>query len=342
MFRVEFEHLHDLNRILTRAVQWTDSAVQEAHDLADPGFADSTLNIADHLEIHFAFSMRLQQLGQWRKAAKHNVMAHALDEHVYSNIEALSMHHFRSDLLSAMAAFEAGLYPDVSLQEFASLMLENALQDALLDESDPMHAHLGLIRALTRPNDTIVEIGVRQMSCTLAFLASRPAHYIAVDLFVPMYDRVKPAEFVANALGTTFEFIQGDVLEVELPSADILMLDSLHSYAQLRAELARLSVNITRFIFIHGTAAPWSQQDEVPGPVLLSKLTASANLTRSVSERRGVWPAIVDFLASEPGLLWMLWKRDNTARGLTVLRRQSTLFHRGPSRVLHSLLQSNI
>ena len=53
----------------------------------------------------------------------------------------------------------------------------------------------------------------------------------------------------------------------------------------------------------------------------------SAPADSTAETRRGLWPAIVDFLASPEGAAWTLWKRDAWSHGLTVLRRVSTLHH---------------
>lgn len=51
------------------------------------------------------------------------------------------------------------------------------------------------------------------------------------------------------------------------------------------------------------------------------------------TQPRGLWAAVVDFLASPAGGDWVLFKRDNRSAGMTILRRESTLHHRQPSKV---------
>jgi len=117
-----------------------------------------------------------------------------------------------------------------------------------------IHEHLPLLRALAEDHErpmTVVEMGVRAVVSTWAFLAARPLHVTSVD--VERHPNVDVALAVAEAAGVSFKFELADTLAMAPVACDLLFVDTLHTYAQLRAELRRHAVTVQRFIALHDT-----------------------------------------------------------------------------------------
>lgn len=99
----------------------------------------------------------------------------------------------------------------------------------------------------------VVEFGVRTVVTTWAFLAARPASLVSVDIEDPPRDAIEAAHACAAEDGTPFEFWRRSTLDIPPVSCDLLFIDTLHTYRQLRAELERHAAGVTRFIAFHDT-----------------------------------------------------------------------------------------
>jgi hypothetical protein len=246
------------------------------------------------------------------------------------------------DMNAFMALYQAGAMPDMSHAEVASIMIEAYVAKAVSEVSDMTH-HFSVLRAVTLPTDTVLELGTRSMHATFAFLAARPQRYTGVDLQDPSYAQHTLAQFVATGLGVEFAFVKGDDLDPNLPipaAHDIVMIDTLHTYAQLSSELTAFAPKTRRLLIMHDTSPPWAFDDEPVAPRLENEpriASQAASQQHTATGKKGLWPAIVDFLKTEQGQQWVLWKRDSWSHGMTILRRQSTLHHGQPSRVKAAL-----
>lgn len=101
--------------------------------------------------------------------------------------------------------------------------------------------HLPTLRLLASLCDQVVEFGVRSGVSTAAIISSgTPSiHYDILP---------QPYEF---PYGHTF--IQASTLEIEIPTVDMLFIDSEHSYVQLSQELKLHAHKVRRFIAFHDT-----------------------------------------------------------------------------------------
>lgn len=133
--------------------------------------------------------------------------------------------------------------------------------------------HLPLLRALVErlvAAQTVVEMGVRGVVTTWAFLAARPSRLVSVDIAWPPADELAEARRCAAEVGTDFEFVLADTLALEPIPCDILFIDTLHTYAQLRAELDRHAASVQAFIVLHDTATFGHRGEDGTEPGLLA------------------------------------------------------------------------
>lgn len=150
-----------------------------------------------------------------------------------------------------------------------------------------INQHLPILRKFADECEHVTEMGVRGCVSLHAFLASKAKKVVAYDILnvaVPDCDKLT--------------FINADVLTVEIEPTDMLFVDTLHTYDQLRMELARHAWNVRKYLAFHDTEM-FGDAGEDNG--------------------RGLNPAISEFLAAHP--IWYECYRTNVNNGLTILAR---------------------
>lgn len=101
----------------------------------------------------------------------------------------------------------------------------------------------------------VIELGVRGIVSTWAFLAGEPASLLSVDIKHPKEygGDLSLVEKLAEEAGIPFRFQLEDSLKIDLPSCDILFIDTLHTYDQLLEELKLHSNKAKEYIVMHDT-----------------------------------------------------------------------------------------
>lgn len=119
-----------------------------------------------------------------------------------------------------------------------------------------INENLPILKKYAEQSETIVELGVRAIVSTWALLAGKPKLLISVDTEHPSVYGGDVWEVMDSAeeQGTEFTFVQRSSLEINLPEHDFLFIDTLHTYAQLTAELERHQGQVKKFIAMHDTA----------------------------------------------------------------------------------------
>lgn len=160
--------------------------------------------------------------------------------------------------------------------------------------------HLGLLRGLACNDDVkrVVEIGFRTgISATALASSGKPvASYDVADC--------SQAARRLTQMAINFSFHRGDSLKVTLPECDLLHIDSLHTYKQLKAELCRHHHQVTKWIALHDTTTFGSTGQDKTKP--------------------GLTKAIEEFLANE-GKEWRILLMLTNNNGFTVLQRASSM-----------------
>ena len=87
---------------------------------------------------------------------------------------------------------------------------------------------------------------------------------------------------------------------MEIEPTDLLFIDTFHVYQQLRRELELHADRVRRFIALHDTT--------------------TFGETGEHESSRGLWPAIVEFLAGSSQ--WRVAARYHNNNGLTILERE--------------------
>lgn len=153
--------------------------------------------------------------------------------------------------------------------------------------------HLPTLKKYASECDHVTEFGVRWMVSTWALLAGYPKHMISYDINKPPNNLDEIYDKVPN-----FKFIQANVLDIEIEETDLLFIDTLHVYEQLKQEFNLHSNKAKKYIILHDTTT-FSKNGEGGGV--------------------GLEPAISEFLETNHN--WKIKEVFHNNNGLTILER---------------------
>jgi hypothetical protein len=171
-----------------------------------------------------------------------------------------------------------------------------------------INENLPVLRRYTEKCEIIVEMGVRSVVSTWAFLAGNPKEITSIDLYHPSYYKshdpqgcdIDLVEKSSRDQNIKFSFIQADVLSIEIPECDLLFIDTKHDYTQLKEELEIHSGKVKKFIIFHDTET-FKSKGETPGDP-------------------GIWKAIEEFLDKDQR--WEILEHLENNNGLTIIGRK--------------------
>jgi hypothetical protein len=142
----------------------------------------------------------------------------------------------------------------------------------------------------------VTELGVREGVSTRALLWAQPLVLRCYD--IDSTHQAKWDELVAVRGRTDVRFEIADSRTVDIEETELLFIDTLHVYDQLRVELERHSVKVKGYIALHDTES-FRTRGEDP-------------------TKRGLWPAVEEFLALGAFRIVKHYPDNN---GLTIMGR---------------------
>lgn len=169
-----------------------------------------------------------------------------------------------------------------------------------------INEHFYTIKSYTEECDSVLELGVRWVVASWAFLAGKPKVYMGFDIehpskFGASLDELKKG---AEQQGTQFDFILGDDLNPkiynQLPNFDLIFIDTDHTYQQVKSELEIYHSKANKYIMLHDTISFRNGGFE--------------------GDKKGIWAAIMEFLFYHEE--WELWESFANNNGLTILKRK--------------------
>lgn len=175
-------------------------------------------------------------------------------------------------------------------------LFEREYQRAKSTPSD-INENLHLLYEISKECSTVIEFGVRTGVSTRAFL-NTDATLISYDIVLnPEVSRLFE---LAQSRGKDVQYIQANVLDIEIPQCDLLFIDTLHTYPQLAEELALHSSRVNKYIAFHDTHT-FGLRGETG------------------KDDRGLLTAIIEFLIQHPEWKFKVHKANNN--GLTILEK---------------------
>jgi len=175
---------------------------------------------------------------------------------------------------------------------------ENEYEKAKNTPSD-INENLHVLYDLCKDCKTVIEMGVRTGVSTRAFLNAN------VDLisFDVMLDKTVQKLFdKAKKRGKNVQYIKDDVLNIEIEETDMLFIDTIHNYDQLKKELKLHGNKAQKYIVFHDTYTYGLRGESILG-----------------FDNKGLLTAIIEFLIENTHWKFKIFKTNNN--GLTVLER---------------------
>jgi cephalosporin hydroxylase len=177
-----------------------------------------------------------------------------------------------------------------------------------------INQHIETLYDLGKECSHITEMGVRWVSSTWPFVYSKPDKMISYD--IKKNPNIEKVISLCEEYSINYEFEEKDVLEVEIEPTELLFIDTLHTYNQLIKELELHSNKVSKYIVLHDTTH-FGRIDEV----IYSH--ASDIIKKSKTTKQGLMTAIEDFLLTELGQSWEIFRIYTNNNGLTILKNKS-------------------
>ena len=185
-----------------------------------------------------------------------------------------------------------------------------------------IHEHLPVLYDYAKRCRSVVECGVLEVTSSYAFasaLMGTPDN--SLTMIDPLHtDKLKPFFHMCQLENVNASFLHTSDLACAPIETDLLFIDTWHVYAQLKRELAHWHSSVKKYILIHDTTVDEWYGESVRGNADSQRQSRETGFP--VEEiRKGLWPAIVEFLRVHPE--WKLTERLMNNNGLTVLSRVS-------------------
>jgi len=185
--------------------------------------------------------------------------------------------------------------------------IEKTLFNRFLEEYNnktDINEHLPVLHEYAKKCNHVTEMGVRGVVSSYAFILAKPKTMVSIDIKHPKEfgaeSRLKEIEDFAKHSKINFRFLLGDTLNIKINKTDLLFIDTLHTYNQMKSELKLHASNVSKYLIFHDTVT-YRFIDEITG------------------NKGGIWPAIDEFLKANVN--WNIDKVFTNNNGLTILKR---------------------
>jgi hypothetical protein len=191
-------------------------------------------------------------------------------------------------------------------------------------EKSDINEHLPLLRELSRSCASVCEIGVRRCVSSWAFLQglaeseASKKKLLCIDINpADVSDLKRWGESIIPPVRTSM--VIADSRKINLPHEfDLLFIDTLHVYGQLKAELWAHQGRIRCFIVLHDTEIDGDRGEILRMGWDARKMAEDTGM-KEEELLQGMGQAIQEFLAEFPG--WVMQSHFANNNGLTVLAR---------------------
>lgn len=192
-------------------------------------------------------------------------------------------------------------------------------------EKSDINEHLPILRELSRSCASICEIGVRRCVSSWAFLQglaeSEASKKKLLCIDINPADISDLERWGGNLIPPVrTKLVVADSRKIVLPHEfDLLFIDTLHVYGQLKAELWAHEKRIRRFIVLHDTEIDGDQGEVLRMGWDARKMAQDTGM-KEEELLQGLGRAIQEFLSTFPD--WVRQSHFANNNGLTVLARR--------------------
>lgn len=182
--------------------------------------------------------------------------------------------------------------------DYMEMDLEAKYQHLCHTHSDIDDA-LPVLRRFASECSHVTEFGIRTAVSTTALLAAQPDVLISYDLELNHHFLDNLARFKGR---TNFQYRQGDTRLIDIEPTDLLFIDTVHQYRQMKVELARHSSKVRKYLACHDTN--------------IYRFTDEGETDTAI---KGIWPAIEEWFNREP---WEMCFEFPHRSGFTMFKRK--------------------
>jgi len=191
-------------------------------------------------------------------------------------------------------------------------------------EKSDINEHLPILRELSRFCDSVCEMGVRRCVSSWAFLQglaeseAKKKELLCIDINpAGISDLERWGGSLIPPVCTSM--VVADSRKILLPhDFDLLFIDTLHVYGQLKAELWAHQARVRRFICLHDTEIDGDKGEVFRMGWDVCKMARDTGM-KEEDLSKGMGRAIDEFLAKFPE--WVLKHHFPNNNGLTILAR---------------------
>lgn len=201
--------------------------------------------------------------------------------------------------------------------EFLEKPMENNINDYYsLHKNSPsdINEHFDTLKKYSSECETIVEMGVREIKSTWAFISGMPKKITSIDFQHPEFfgGNINEVYRICSDLQIEYEFKLENTLQCEIEKCDLLFIDTWHDFLQLKSELFRHSDKVNKYIILHDTNSYGFENETL--------YSDYGNKRPETNLPKGLVPAIDEFLYYNKD--WFIFERFSNNNGLTILKRK--------------------
>lgn len=213
----------------------------------------------------------------------------------------------------------------LSLPLFTTSLIENLYLIHCRNPSD-INEQLPVLYRYSQECNTIIDLSYGSVAQSLiAFLYSLATSNSSdlktlISVNNVTYENINTLVNLARDLNINFTHSVSSDLQSNLPTTDLLFIDTWHVYGWLKRELNLYQSKVSKYIIMHDTSIDAIRGESLRIGHNIKQKSISSNIPET-EIAKGIWPAIEEFLVSHPQ--WQLLERLHNNNGLTILKRIS-------------------
>lgn len=179
--------------------------------------------------------------------------------------------------------------------------LEQIYEEKCNQPDSNINEHLPTLKKYAEECNHVTELGVEYGRSLFAFMAGNPKKLVSYDVInIEKYGvNIVDLKKLASDNGVDYDFIEADTRKIEIEETDLLFIDTLHTYEQLKNELTLHANKARKYIILHDT------------------VTFGIN---GEDGHKGILPAIDEFLLENKN--WFIYENFTNNNGLMILKNK--------------------
>jgi hypothetical protein len=186
-------------------------------------------------------------------------------------------------------------------------LYQKSLTNPNVTKSIDIYEHLPVLEKYASECAHVTEMGVRWGASTLAFIMAKPDVLISYDI-----QSTPELENIMKHTTTNHIFKIGDTLKIDIEPTELLFIDTLHTYNQLKLELERHSNKVSKYIILHDTTTFGRVDENIYSH-------ASETVKNMGTVKQGLRTAMEYFLTDNTD--WVIHEDLTNNNGLSILKR---------------------